>query len=217
MSQINSNLHLKMDISLSPILLEVIRLTLIGVLFFIINHFSTSYLKKKGENLATKEDIRAITEGIESVKASYNALLSVRKMRNETEFQTLKKISQEVYSLTGVLVKFHPSISALALVGQSKEVTQGHLQELHDQVVSFNNLVHAYQPFYSEKIFSELQDLSADARKWSNYIFRSLDEDNIFKSHGSEILPQDLPDLDEARNRVTALIKERVKEWEELD
>ena len=52
---------------------------IIGILFFIGNAVWSvillcfqSYAKKKGEDLATKEDIAEITKKIESVKDNYN-------------------------------------------------------------------------------------------------------------------------------------------------
>ncbi|MGY5832878.1 hypothetical protein ACXHQJ_22850 [Vibrio vulnificus] len=42
------------------------------ILFSIIRFAGSSYLKKKGENLATKEDIEVITSKIEAIKAEFD-------------------------------------------------------------------------------------------------------------------------------------------------
>ena len=51
--------------------------TLISLLFgLILGNFLPKYLSKKGENLATKEDISEITDKIESVKHEYATRIS---------------------------------------------------------------------------------------------------------------------------------------------
>lgn len=62
-------------------------LTLLAVLAlgFLLKDFFPSYTKEKGKNLATKEDIEAITEKIESIKADYAKSLEAVKAKIQLE------------------------------------------------------------------------------------------------------------------------------------
>ena len=52
-----------------------------------------SYESEKGKNLATKEDIKDITQKIESVKDNYNKALENYKIELQKEFESYKYIS----------------------------------------------------------------------------------------------------------------------------
>ena len=59
-------------------------ITLIGLFFgkLIIGHFFPAYAKQKGENLATKEDIKDITNKIEEVRIEYSKQLEGLRHQN---------------------------------------------------------------------------------------------------------------------------------------
>tara|TARA_R110002124_G_scaffold67306_2_gene182848 strand:- start:7679 stop:8461 length:783 start_codon:yes stop_codon:yes gene_type:complete len=62
---------------------------LIAILLWVITYFGGSYLKKKGENHATKEDVKHITHQIESIKTEN------QKELEEFKFQIIQKIDKE--------------------------------------------------------------------------------------------------------------------------
>lgn len=71
-----------------------------------IGAFIGAYLKKKGENLATKEDIGEITKKIEAIRSEYNAQLESHKasleLSNQLKLAALDKRlqkHQEAYTL----------------------------------------------------------------------------------------------------------------------
>lgn len=64
-----------------------------------------SYEAEKGKNLATKEDIKDITDKVESVKASYNESLERHKIELQKEFEESKYISNMLRSLDNLLIK----------------------------------------------------------------------------------------------------------------
>lgn len=85
---------------------------IIGILFFIGNVvwsisllYFQSYAKKKGEDLATKEDIAGITKEIESVKDSYNKSLEKHKIELQKEFESYKYINELCNSIDKELLK----------------------------------------------------------------------------------------------------------------
>ena len=49
--------------------------SLVSLVSFVLGAFFRGYLNKKGENLATKEDIAKITDKIEQVKSAYTERL----------------------------------------------------------------------------------------------------------------------------------------------
>lgn len=67
--------------------------------------FGKFYLQKKGENIATKEDIAGITKEIESVKESYNKSLESHKIELQKEFEAHKYISNLCNSLDNLLLE----------------------------------------------------------------------------------------------------------------
>ncbi len=62
------------------------------------------YEKEKGKNLATKEDIADITRRIESVKDSYNKALEAHKIELQKEFESHKYIMGICRSLDNILL-----------------------------------------------------------------------------------------------------------------
>ncbi|TYT75161.1 hypothetical protein [Desulfobotulus mexicanus] len=80
---------------------------------FLVGQFLPSYLREKGKNLATKEDVERITRNVEAVKAEYseklqelihqnNLLLEQAKGRQQLRFAAVEKrlqVHQEAYLL----------------------------------------------------------------------------------------------------------------------
>ena len=59
------------------LILQVIILLCMGVFVLIVKHYLPSYMKKKGENLATKEDIAEITKKTEEVQKDFKEQLEL--------------------------------------------------------------------------------------------------------------------------------------------
>ena len=66
------------------------------IIVSLIEHFLFSYLKKKGENLATKEDIETITRKIESVKADID-VYTQEKMSFQEDRKNVLLLFSETY------------------------------------------------------------------------------------------------------------------------
>jgi hypothetical protein len=56
-----------------------------STLGFILRNFSDSYIKEKGKNAATKEDIEEITKKVESIRTDLSVLSSFRIWHHETQ------------------------------------------------------------------------------------------------------------------------------------
>lgn len=73
---------------------------LVGYLLF--RYFFSGYLSEKGKNLATKEDVAAITDEIERVRTQYAVLLEERKATNQLRMAAIDKrmqAHQEAFTL----------------------------------------------------------------------------------------------------------------------
>ena len=69
-------------------LIQLIAFAIISSL----TNYLVSFFKEKGKNLATKEDIKDITDRIESVKDSYSKSLERHKMELQKEFESSKPV-----------------------------------------------------------------------------------------------------------------------------
>jgi hypothetical protein len=71
-----------------------------GVLFYFIKSYIPTYLSEKGKNLATKEDVGAITKEIEEVKSGYAEILEEVKVSHQLKISAIEReqnIKKEVY------------------------------------------------------------------------------------------------------------------------
>jgi hypothetical protein len=73
-----------------------------GVFFLLLKYWLPGYLSEKGRNLASKEDIEAITEKVESVKRQHAELLEQLKVKNQLRLASLEQrllAHQQAYGL----------------------------------------------------------------------------------------------------------------------
>lgn len=90
----------------------------VGIFYIIIKFGLASYLFEKGKNLATKEDVEAITDKVESVKVGYAKVLEELRSDNQlrlSEIEREKRIKKEVYlDAVEAIHKTHTNIAGLA-------------------------------------------------------------------------------------------------------
>ena len=76
--------------------------SLVSLVSFVLGAFFRGYLNKKGENLATKEDIAKITDKIEQVKSAYTERLEQTKLNHQLRLAALDRrleAHQKAYTL----------------------------------------------------------------------------------------------------------------------
>ncbi len=71
----------------------VLQIITLGILGYIFKSYFPAYFHKKGENLATKEDIGEITKKIEQVKVQYSAQLEDIKLSVKSVYDSRKSFS----------------------------------------------------------------------------------------------------------------------------
>jgi hypothetical protein len=87
---------------------DYVLIPFLSLLFGYFGAFLKSYSKKKGENLATKEDVADITKKVEEVKNQFFILQEENKQKNRLQLAALDKRlekHQEAYSLVWKLIK----------------------------------------------------------------------------------------------------------------
>lgn len=71
----------------------VLQIITLGILGFILKSYFPAYFHKKGENLATKEDIGEITQKIEQIKVQYSAQLEDIKFSVKSVYDRQKSFT----------------------------------------------------------------------------------------------------------------------------
>jgi hypothetical protein len=73
-----------------------------GLVFFLCRNLLGSYLNKKGENLATKEDIAGLTKLVKDVEHGYNVQIEEMKAKQQFRMAALDKrlqVHQDAFAL----------------------------------------------------------------------------------------------------------------------
>ena len=74
--------------------LEIVQILAICIVLFLLKQYGTPYIRKKGENLATKQDIAEITDKIEKVRSIYAERLEDISQQNRLLVEQAKRKHQ---------------------------------------------------------------------------------------------------------------------------
>lgn len=122
-----------------------------------------SYFKEKGKNLATKEDIKDITQKVEEVKNIYSSSLEKYKVDLQKEFESHKyiqtlchELDKELLSLVSVCLNAHVSRTIDENMNDNKLVSN---------TCKLSNFLNTYKSRY--KSCSIIKDLTTISSKIS--------------------------------------------------
>ena len=143
-------------------------LSIINFLIFIGILFLSSYFKKKGENLATKEDISEITDKVENVKTSYATSLEkfkseltkqlyIHNLQYDSEYKIYLEIWEELIEVRNATLKMRPMFDTST--GDKEGRKQERLKIFADCFNKFHLNVDKKRPFYVESVYKELYEL----------------------------------------------------------
>ena len=105
------------------VLLTLQAMTLLIIGWFIKNYFP-SYLKEKGKNLATKEDIGGITAEIERTKITYASELERTKNELQGGIERLKAdLQQHSEAITKRREVYHEIVKSIGVLTSSRAYT----------------------------------------------------------------------------------------------
>src|SRR5271157_6131742 len=144
----------------------VIAMFLTWVLWFFIE-----YLKEKGKNFATKEDISAITDKIESTKAVYTEKIEslkielasrshFSKLRYEREMEIYRVIWSALVELRATTLTLRPFYEFRPVDETQETWKVKKLEAFHKTLIEFYKAWDVHRPFYPHDIWKELYKLS---------------------------------------------------------
>lgn len=145
-------------------------IAIVGVFYFFKFYFP-SYFQEKGKNLAQKEDIAAITDEVEKVRAEYalqvekvksdlSKTIYVHKLQFEAEFQALKSIWEKLLALRNNTLALRPMLGKVAKSeDQGKRIKQERFEKFANAFDEFAALAERDKPFYPQSIWNELDGL----------------------------------------------------------
>lgn len=129
-----------------------------GVVYLFIKSFLPSYFSEKGKNLATKEDVAAITGEVESVKNDYAKVLEELKSNNQlklAEIEREKNIKKEVYlQAVEALTRTQNIVSSLANLNIDQ-------QKISSEMLNDSGLIAKVQIVGSEKTVKAVATIMA--------------------------------------------------------
>lgn len=133
---------------------SIITVVSVGALALWLRNWLPSYLKRKGENAATKEDIQGITQKIESVKLDYSSKLEAlrsefgvvsaqRNLLNERGFESLTRFFDTALSLIKEKLEVRPGdIGSIATASDELYKYQLEVEHLFTKLaVDYHKLV----------------------------------------------------------------------------
>ena len=197
--------------------------------------FIVVYLKEKGKNLATKEDISEITKKIEAAKLDYSSKLEsvkttlgsklfITQVRYQNEFDLLVNLSKKLATFRNAVLNFEILVRSY----QQEDFNYASAKKSAEEVLAaLGILMEEYEgnkPFYPEEIYECMIELH---RSGFDKVLLTLDEKNLVgKDWFTNI------SLDKAKNRnqiddseyfskiceeIHEAIRRRVQYWEESD
>ncbi len=169
--------------------------------------FVQKYLNKKGENLATKEDIAEITDKIEQVKSVYTERLEQTKLNHQLRLAALDRrleAHQEAYALWWKLVgEVHNKDRIGEAVGECQKWWVENNLYLDAEVrQAFRTAYHSASTYC--QIYTELREADSIERQRRE---KSLSESWDSVNDAGEVIAKavELPDLVEKEHKPVSL------------
>ena len=155
-----------------------------------------AYFAEKGKNLATKEDLKQLTEIAERIRSDFSKVNTVHRVQFEAEFKSY----QELWVAAQNVMASHIRWQSLTF-----DSTNADLLEFGKTQLAFTEAVVRSQPFIPEFVFSEFRTLEE--------IFvsvKSAHQTGVPKTNSSIVA--DRTAISEARQKCGAAIKKRLSE-----
>jgi len=121
------------------------------------------YVKKKLENVATKQDIGKITDETEKVRSGHAGKLHARNLLVEREFKFYEQLFESLMLLRDAALQMRPVFDVEN--SEDTDVQKRRLAAVSEAYSNFYILVNAHRPFYPEKIFETFSNLMKLVRK----------------------------------------------------
>ena len=188
---------------------------LIGVAVLLVKSFLPAYFNKKGENLATKEDIQDITTKVEDVKASIGSKLYVHQFRYQNEFMILKDLSEKLVGLRDSALLLRPTLDTINPNESEEERKQKRLAKYDEASKAFYKLYEANKPFYPDEIYRGLNRLHDIVWKEVVQYGHASEKDRRDPKYWNDAT-ENAKGISKLADEIIELIRKRVKYWEEF-
>jgi len=214
--------------TLLTILNILVIISLVINAYFVKTYFP-SYLKKKAENLATKEDLKEITTSVEAIKHEYSADLEslkavigselyIHQTRYQNEFNILMDLSEKLIELRDSSLGLRPVADYVDPNEAEEEKKKRRLNRYHDAAIALYRVYETRQPFYPDEIYKGIREL--DKVVWKEvvqYKNRTDSEGKGFDPKYWDKAEANSEQISKAANNVITLIRDRAKSWETFE
>jgi len=198
-------------------ILIISNLILILVIGWLIKFYVPAYLRKKGENLATKEDIEGITSKIESVRASIGHQLYIHQTRYQNEFNILMDLTEKLVELRDSALALRPAVDYVDASEAEEDRKRKRLKRYQEAALAFYKLYETRKPFYPDEIYNGIKEL--DQVIWKEvvqYKNRLPNEGKGFDHEYWEKAEKNSEEISKLADKVIGLIRNRIRYWEEF-
>lgn len=138
------------------------------VVVLMLQSFLPNYFKKKGENLATKQDIGRITNIVENIKADLSSELHIKQTRYLKEYEILADLTEKVVDLRDAARGLRPITEYVDPNESEDERKRRKLQVYQGAARAFYRLKENKRPFFPKPIYDKLNSL--DQVAWDEAI-----------------------------------------------
>lgn len=210
-------------------LMEYITLILFGIVCgLLLNNFLPKYFGKKGENLATKEDISEITDKIESVKTDYAKLLESTRaelssqinrhgFRYEKEYEVLNDLTALLVDVRDASLNLRPELDFKDPHKSEDDIKIERLQRLYQARRELYVVREKKRPFYPDEIYQSILSVEKVAHIESiQYQYDDPFADKNFRRDYWEKAASNQKEITHKAEEAMSKIRERVTKWESL-
>jgi hypothetical protein len=129
---------------------------IVYLLAALIAGFFGSYIREKGKNVATREDIEDITRKVESIKHELDRATHASKQQFDAEFIIYREIWEKLVVVRRTFVELHPFSDVIRSLEAQEETQQQREKAFNSAYDEFIHAVHRNEPFYSDEVHKAL-------------------------------------------------------------
>lgn len=186
------------------------------IALFVTELVCVAYLREKGKNQATKEDIGKITTEIEKVKNNFAHLLNINSFRYQKEYEILTGLAVCLVRYRDIAMGYND----FALSRESRDTTvsldnKQYYSTLKIAYSKFYLKTEKHRPFYPENIYKLLMDFDTNIKRMEScYKIASATQSDLEQvkryNEADELRDKILP----LSEMIIKAIRDRAQSWE---
>lgn len=184
---------------------------LIAAAIWVASNLLKAYLGKKGENLATKEDVNLLTEKVESIRATYASHLHVSQLRYSKEYELLERLVPLVVEVRDAARGLRPPVDHIDPNEPEGERKKRRLERYREAARELHLVMEGARPFYPEGIYDALRKLQ-DSAFMEALQFQDADHE-LDRDYWEQAVKSAEKIVDSA-NEVLDAVRQRIQVWE---